>query len=147
MCSCGEEKARARVSHTQQACFFLLKSVFLLLNTKAALVSCAFISCANALPGFLPQLQHLRQRKGKGKLRLQTVLTGPAEGEGTQAGCVEVSPWEPRQCMVLRAGCWPDNSRAGKPGRVQPETHKEALGQALHLRQTLLKLCVVKRIW
>lgn len=55
----------------------LLKTLFPLLNTKAALASCAFISCVNTLPSFLPQLQHLPGAEGKGEAAyLQRMLMG-----------------------------------------------------------------------
>lgn len=62
--------------HPQQACFFLLKTLLPLLNTKAAFASCAFISCVHTLPSFLPQLQHLLTEEGKGEAAyLQRILT------------------------------------------------------------------------
>lgn len=68
----------------------LLKTLFPLLNTKAALASCAFISCVNTLPSFLPQLQHLPAAEGKGE------AAEDADGwaEGAQASSVEIgSQW------------------------------------------------------
>lgn len=69
--------ARFRVHPTQQACFSLLKTLFPLLNRKAALVSCTFISCVNTLPSFLPQLQHLPAAEGNREAAyLQRMLSG-----------------------------------------------------------------------